>query len=80
MEVWSEECEAELEIVDLQPLAPFLHYALCLWVIEGGVSLLVQGVDKEDPEEPVVYLLSSSKLATIVVENKVYYYYYYYYY
>ena len=71
LEVWSEDCEGQLEIVDMQPLAPLLHYALCLWVVEGGVGLPVQGVDEGDEEGPFVYLFTASNLTTIVVENKV---------
>ena len=66
-EVLTEDCEGEIEIVDLLPFHPIIEPALSQLVVEKGV----EGVVKGGEAEMVTYTFTTPNLTTILVENKV---------
>ena len=67
LEVFTEDCEGEIEIVDLLPFNPIVDPALCRLVVERGVC----GEVRDGNGELFMYTFTTPHLTTIVVENKV---------
>lgn len=67
--MFTEECEGEIEIVDLLPFGPVTNPALSQIVTERGVVGDIEG--RDEGEELTTYTFNTPHLTTIVVENKV---------
>ena len=67
LEVFTEDCEGEIEIVDLLPFNPVVDPALCRLVMERGVSVDV----RDGGEDLLAYTFTTPQLTTIALENKV---------
>ena len=67
LEVFTEDCEGEIEIVDLLPFSPIVDPALCQLVMERGVC----EESRDSREELYTHTLSTPHMTTIAVENKV---------
>ena len=67
LEVFTEDCEGEIEIVDLLPFNPVVNPALCQLVMERGVSEEV----RDGGGDLLMYTFTTPHLTTIAVENKV---------
>ena len=65
--MFTEDCEGEIEIVDLLPFNPVVDSALCRLVMERGVSVDV----RDGGGDLSVYTFTTPHLTTIVLENKV---------
>ncbi len=68
LEVFTEDCEGEIEIIDLLPSAPIVNPAFSQVVVEKGVATPVKGGE----ESLMSYIFTTPYLTTIAVENKVY--------
>ena len=66
--MFTEDCEGEIEIVDMLPFSADVHPALISMVMERGVVGTVKGGDQG---ELAAYTFSTPYLTAIVVENKV---------
>ena len=67
LEVFTEDCEGEIEIVDLLPFNPIVDPALCRLVVERGVC----GDVMDGNGELFKHSFITPHLTTIVMENKV---------
>ena len=67
LEVFTEDCEGEIEIVDLLPFAPIVDPALCQLVMERGVCEEL----RDGRGELYTHTFSTPYMTTIAVENKV---------
>ena len=65
--MFTEDCEGEIEIVDLLPFAPIVDPALSRLVVERGVCEPV----RDGRGTLHTYTFSTPHMATIVLENKV---------
>ena len=65
----TEDCEGQIEIVDLLPFSPVVDPALSQLVMEKGVEGQVKGGEEEG--ELATYTFSTPHLTTVVVQNKV---------
>ena len=67
LEVFTEDCEGEIEIVDLLPFNPVVDPALCHLVMERGVC----GEVRDGGGHLLMYTFTTPHLTTIAMENKV---------
>ena len=67
LEVFTEDCEGEIEIVDLLPFNPIVDPALCHLVMERGVC----GEVRDGGGNLFMYTFTTLHLTTIALENKV---------
>ena len=67
MDVYTEDCEGEIEIVDLLPFNSIVDPALCRLVVDRGVCEAV----KDGQGELNTYTFITPHISTIVVESKV---------
>ena len=67
LEVFTEDCEGEIEIVDLLSFNPVVDPALCRLVMERGVC----GEVRDGGGDLLTYTFTTPHLTTIAVENKV---------
>lgn len=67
LEVFTEDCEGEIEIVDLLPFNPIVNPALCRLVMERGVC----GEVRDGSGDLFIYTFTTPHLTTIATENKV---------
>ena len=67
LEVFTEDCEGEIEIVDLLSFNPIIDPALCRFVMERGVC----GEVRDGSGDLLMYTFTTPHLTTIAVENKV---------
>ena len=67
LQVFTEDCEGEIEIVDVLPFGPVVDAALCQLVMEKGVC---EGV-RDGQGELHTYTFSTPHMTTIAVENQV---------
>lgn len=65
--MFTEDCEGEIEIVDVLPFGPIVDAALCQLVMEKGVC---EGV-RDGQGELHTYTFSTPHMTTIAVENQV---------
>ena len=67
LKVFTDSCEAEIEIIDIVPFDPEVTIALCHMVVERGVSEAVWNGDGQ----LITHTYTTPHLSSIVVENKV---------
>jgi hypothetical protein len=66
--VLTEDCEGEMEIVDLLPFFSVTNPAFAVLAIEKGVATAVRG---DEEGELGTYTFTTPHLTTLVVENRV---------